>query len=62
MDSSIDLKVIDAKIRAIKAAAEELKHLGHDFPAVSRNAHRILASVKMLEINVTDWTRLNLSE
>ena len=62
MDNSIDLEVIDAKIQVIKTAAEELKQLGHKFPAVSRNAHRILASIKMLEINVTDCAKLNVSE
>ena len=62
MDDSIDLEAIDAKIKAIKTAAEELKHLGNNFPAVSRNAHRILASIKMLEINITDWAELNLPD
>ena len=62
MDNSIDLEVIDAKIQVIKTAAEELKELGYKFPAVSRNAHRILASIKMLEINVTDCAKLKVSE
>ena len=58
MDEDIDLNAINARIQDIKTAAEELKQLGHNFPAVSRNAHRILASIKMLEINISDWAEL----
>jgi hypothetical protein len=49
-----DLKKLDTKIKAIRKAAHELKELGSAIPAVNRNADRILASVKMLEINITD--------
>jgi hypothetical protein len=45
---------IDTRIKAIKKAAEELKGLAGRIPAVDRNAVRILASVKMLEINISD--------
>ncbi len=45
---------IDKKIKVIKKAAQELRELYEDIPAVERNAARILASVKMLEINVSD--------
>ena len=38
----------------IKKAAQELKALSRRVPAVDRNAARILASVKMLEINISD--------
>lgn len=55
---NIDLKEVDAKIRQIKTAAEELKQLGESFPALSRNAVRILASAKMLEINSSDVNML----
>ncbi len=49
-----DLKKLDTRIKAIRKAAQELKELGPGIPAVNRNADRILASVKMLEINITD--------
>ncbi len=49
-----DVKRIDKRVKAIRKAAEELKALGKNMPAVDRNAARILASVKMLEINVSD--------
>jgi hypothetical protein len=45
---------LDTRIKTIKKAAQELKELSAKFPAVDRNAARILASVKMLEINVSD--------
>ena len=48
------LKQMDTRIKKIKKAAEELKALGGRTPAVDRNASRILASVKMLEINISD--------
>jgi hypothetical protein len=49
-----EMKKMDARIKAIKRAAEELKTLSGGMQAVDRNVERILASVKMLEINVTD--------
>jgi hypothetical protein len=48
------MKKIDTQIKAIKKAAQELKELSGGIPAVDRNAERILASVKMLEINISD--------
>lgn len=53
-DQQIDLKTIDARIQTIKGAAEELKKMGESFPALARNASRILASTKMLEMDVSD--------
>jgi hypothetical protein len=49
-----EMKKLDTRIKSIKKAAEELKALSGGMQAVDRNAERILASVKMLEINVTD--------
>ncbi len=49
-----DLKRLDARIKAIKKAAQELQTLSGGTPAIDRNVHRILASVKMLEINISD--------
>jgi hypothetical protein len=48
------LDAMDKRIQAIKTAARELQHLCAGIQAVERNADRVLASVKMLEINVTD--------
>ena len=54
MNARIDLNDIDAKIRLMRETAEELKQIGEDFPALARNTVRILACIKMLEINVSD--------
>jgi hypothetical protein len=56
-----ELKKIDTRIKAIKKAAEELKKECGGIPAVERNASRILASVKMLEINISDVLMLTAS-
>ena len=53
-----DLNDIDAKIQLMKKTAEELNRIGEDFPALARNTVRILASIKMLEINVCDVVNL----
>jgi hypothetical protein len=58
MARQIDLKKIHAKIQLMKKTAEELKRMGENFPTINRNAVRILASVKMLEINVSDLVEL----
>ena len=43
------------KIATIKSAAADLRAMaGTSFPAVEKNADRILASVKMLELNISD--------
>ncbi len=49
-----EMKKMDTRIKMIRKAAQELKDLYPGFPAVERNAARILASVKMLEINISD--------
>ena len=59
MTTPIDLNQIDAKIQLLKKTAEELNRIGEDFPALARNTVRILASVKMLEINVSDLVELD---
>lgn len=59
MNTRIDLNEIDTKIQLMKKTAEELNRIGADFPALARNTVRILASVKMLEINVSDVVELD---
>ena len=59
MESQMDIKKIDTKIQLLKKTTEELNQLCQDFPAVARNSLRILASVKMLEINVSDLVELD---
>ncbi len=59
MDSNIDLIQIDSKVQLMKDTAEELKRLGENFPALTRNLVRIEASLKMLEINISDLVELD---
>jgi hypothetical protein len=54
MAELIDLEGIDEKIQSMKEAAQELKEMGKNIPAIDRNVLRILASIKMLEINISD--------
>ena len=59
MAQKIDIKKIDEKIQLLKKTTEELNQQFKDFPAIARNTVRILASVKMLEINVSDLVELD---
>lgn len=58
MDYQTDLNEINAKIQLMKKTAEELNRQGEDFPSIARNTSRILASVKMLELNISDLVEL----
>lgn len=53
-----DTEGMNARILAIKENAAELSRMADEFPAVYRNTVRILASVKMLELNLTDLVDL----
>ena len=53
------LKDMAQRIADIRKSALELKDLaGDSFPAVEKNADRILASVRTLELNVSDIVEL----
>jgi hypothetical protein len=52
------LQWIDQQIRTIRDAAWELKKVSGGLPAVDCNTDRILASTKMLEINISDVLKL----
>jgi hypothetical protein len=54
MNQEFDIKALSEKILALKQNAMELQSAGAFFPALDRNIARILASIKMLEINITD--------
>ncbi len=49
-----NVKEMAEKIAAIKRQALELQAISGGIQAVDKNVDRILASVKMLEINVSD--------
>lgn len=54
MVEQYDVKLIANKIETLKRTATELKEVSGGIQAIDRNADRILASIKMLEINITD--------
>lgn len=54
MKAGLNVQEMEKRIKSIKQAAMELKEIGGGIEAVARNADRILASVRMLEINVSD--------
>jgi pyridoxine 5'-phosphate synthase PdxJ len=54
MPTNYNIKKMDAKIKEIRKAAEELQELGQDIEAVNKNLVRLLASTKMLELNISD--------
>jgi len=59
MNTQMDIKKIYDKIQVLKSTAEELNRMGENFPALARNSVRILASIKMLEINISDLVELD---
>ena len=54
MAQEYDIKGMADRIQALKQIANELKTMSGGIQAVDRNVDRILASIKMLEINVND--------
>ena len=54
MQQKSDLKEMDKKIRLLKKTTEDLMKRAENFPSLYRNCRRILASIKMLELNVSD--------
>ena len=54
MAEQYNVKAMATKIKALRRDAEALKEISGGIPAVVKNADRILANVKMLEIDITD--------
>jgi hypothetical protein len=54
MQTENELKKIDEKIKLLSNTAKELKILADNIPAITRNTTRLLASVKMMELNISD--------
>ena len=54
MAPEYDIKGMADRISALKRLATELKTMSGGIQAVDRNVDRILASIKMLEINVVE--------
>jgi hypothetical protein len=58
MADTYDIRKMDRKIKKIRKTAEELMELGGEIEAVNRNIVRLLASTKMLELNISDAVEL----
>jgi hypothetical protein len=54
MTQQYNIKGMVNKIKALRKDAEELKKIAGGIPAIEKNANRILADIKMLEIDVND--------
>ncbi|MBI4296458.1 MAG: hypothetical protein HY667_05010 [Chloroflexi bacterium] len=54
MPAEYPIDKIVRRIRTIKRASLELQKLSGGVQAIDRNVERILACVKMLEVNVSD--------
>lgn len=54
MGREIPLQEIHGKVQALKMEAKGLMAMADAFPALYRNTARILASIKMLELNTSD--------
>ena len=54
MNETFDLRDANEKVLKIKQLLIELESCTDDFPALLRNSKRALASVKMMELNISD--------
>jgi hypothetical protein len=52
--TGLDLREIDAIIREVKEKIEILRSISGGMQCVERNCDRIMAGIKMLELNVSD--------
>jgi hypothetical protein len=52
--AEVDLKEMDKIILGIKAKVKQLQEMSGGMQCVDRNCERILASLKMLELNISD--------
>jgi archaellum component FlaC len=58
MSDEKHIKEMADKIRLLRKTATELKQMSGGIQTIDRNLDRILASVKMLELNVSDVAEL----
>ena len=60
MKNFSNLKEVNDKILKIKQLLIELEAEAKQFPALERNSTRALASIKMLELNISDILAFDL--
>jgi hypothetical protein len=54
MAENYDIKAIADIITSLRQDTEKLKGIAADIPTVQKNADRILADIRMLEISIND--------
>lgn len=54
MVQQYDIKTMAARITALRRDAEALRDMSNGIPTIDCNINRLLACVKMLEININD--------
>ncbi len=57
-ETGVDIQEMAKRIATIKENANQLKAMSGGIQAVDKNVDRILASVKMLEINISDLAEM----
>ena len=62
MENQLDLIAVNNKIQQITALLNKLQQEAENFPAIFRNSKRALASLKMMELNISDLVEFNLHE
>ena len=62
MVEGYNIKLLAEKIETIRRAAIELRDISGGIQAIDRNVNRILASVKMMEIGITDVADVVMEE
>ncbi len=58
MSTQYKIQEMNEKIQLLRKTAEELMAIGGDIEAVKKNLVRLLASTKMLELNISDVKEL----
>ena len=54
MEQNYDIEKLNKKIQLLKEISRGILEEAENFPAINRNCQRILASIKMLELNISD--------
>ncbi|OGR21683.1 MAG: hypothetical protein A3J85_03710 [Desulfobacula sp. RIFOXYA12_FULL_46_16] len=62
MKPAPDVYKLNDHILKIKALLIELEAMAPDFPALSRNSKRALATIKMMELNLSDVITTDLAD
>ncbi len=62
MKNFSNLKGVNEKILKVKQLLVELEAEAKQFPALEKNSKRALASIKMLELNISDILAFDLAD